>query len=99
MPDTLPLVRFFRGQKTIGSAHAKPDSTLVEIAHLAGITIPTNCTSGNCGTCLVRLIDGDVEMPDPIPPGLDEHLIEEGGILTCCINPSSDCDIDVIPPL
>ena len=34
-----------------------------------------------------------------IPPGLDEYLIGEGGILSCCLSPTSSCQIDVRPPL
>ncbi len=99
MPEGPPIIRFYRGSTIIGAAPANPNTPLVEIAELAGITIPTNCTSGNCGTCLVRLVRGRVEIPDEIPPGLDEELVANGGILTCCLYPSGPCDIDVIPPL
>ena len=99
MSDSLPLVRFFRGSEIIGHAEAEPETPLVEVAELAGINIPTNCISGNCGTCLVRLISGEVELPDVLPPGLDDDLVSEGGILTCCLFPLGNCDIDIIPPL
>ena len=99
MPNGLSIVRFFRGTEIIGSVTANPGVPLVDVAEMAGVDIPTNCTSGNCGTCLVRLISGEVEMPSVLPPGLDEDLVSEGGILTCCITPNGDCDIDVIPPL
>tara|TARA_B100000287_G_scaffold77216_1_gene69300 strand:+ start:1758 stop:2057 length:300 start_codon:yes stop_codon:yes gene_type:complete len=99
MSGNFPVVRFFRGKQIIGSANAEPETPLVEVADLAGVIIPTNCTSGNCGTCLARLISGDVEIPNPLPPGLDDFLVNEGGILTCCLFATSDCDIDVIPPL
>jgi ferredoxin len=48
---------------------------------------------------LVRLVRGTVELPEELPPGLDEDLVADGGILTCCLYPSGSCDIDVIPPL
>ena len=99
MAEELALVRFFRGRMIIGSAPANPDLHLIQIADQAGVEIPTNCTSGNCGTCLVRLIYGEVEIPEELPPGLDEDLVEEGGILTCCLRAKGPCDIDVIPPL
>ena len=59
-----PVIRFFRGSKPLGTARVIPDSPIVEIAELAGVDIPTNCTSGNCGTCLVRLISGEVDLPE-----------------------------------
>jgi len=99
MTDDLALVRFFRGRMIIGSAPADPDLHIIQIADQAGIEIPSNCTSGNCGTCLVRLIHGEVEIPEELPPGLDEELISEGGILTCCLSPKGSCDIDLISPL
>ena len=99
MVEDLALVRFFRGRIIVGTAPANSELSLVQIADQAGVEIPTKCTSGNCGTCLVRLICGEVEIPEDLPPGLDEDLIEEGGILTCCLRPKGPCDIDVIPPL
>ena len=65
----------------------------------AGVDIPTNCTSGTCGTCLVRLKKGQIKYPDELPPGLDDYLVKEGGFLSCCMIPEGACEIDVIPPL
>ena len=51
------------------------------------------------------LVDGQTILEDAedagidIPPGLDEYLIGEGGILSCCLSPTSSCQIDVRPPL
>ena len=95
----MAIVRFFRGALLLGVAEAEENEPLVEVAEKAGVDIPTNCTSGNCGTCLVRLKEGKIEYPEPLPPGLDEFLIEEGGVLSCCMQASETCDIDVIPPL
>ena len=99
MSEETPVIRFFRGSNPLGTARVVPDAPIVEIAGLAGVEIPTNCTSGNCGTCLVRLINGQVDLPEKLPPGLDEDLLAAGGILTCCIHPIGSCDIDLIPPL
>ena len=93
------IVRFFRGALLLGVAEAEVDESLVEVAKKAGVDIPVNCTSGNCGTCLVRLKEGEVTYPDPLPPGLDEFLVEDGGVLSCFMEAVGACDIDVIPPL
>lgn len=95
----MAIVRFFRGRLLLRSVEIRDDEFLVDAADRAEIDIPRNCTSGNCGTCLVRLISGKVPYPDPLPPGLDEFLIEDGGILSCCMIPEGSCDIDIIPPL
>lgn len=95
----MAIVRFFRGALLLGVAETEENEPLVEVAEKAGVHIPTNCTSGNCGTCLVRLKEGKIEYPEPLPPGLDEFLIEDGGVLSCCMQASETCDIDLIPPL
>ena len=95
----MAIVRFFRGALLLGVAEAEENEPLVEVAEKAGVHIPTNCTSCNCGTCLVRLKEVKIEYPEPLPPGLDEFLIEDGGVLSCCMQASETCDIDVIPPL
>tara|TARA_B100000902_G_scaffold398549_1_gene465718 strand:- start:948 stop:1247 length:300 start_codon:yes stop_codon:yes gene_type:complete len=99
MTDENPTIRFFRGDSEIGEATLINGQTILEAAEDAGVDIPKNCTSGTCGTCLVTLISGHVPIPDEIPPGLDEYLLGEGGILSCCLSPSSSCEIDVRPPL
>ena len=98
MSEDTPVIRFFKGSKPIGVAAVVPEAPLLEMAEIAGVAIPTNCTSGTCGTCLVTLLEGEVELPEVLPPGLDDELVELGGMLTCCIKPKGSCDSDVIPP-
>ena len=69
------MVRFFRGVQLLGQAIVEPDVPLAELAETAGVVIPTNCTSGTCGTCMITLLKGDVPLPEEIPPGLDEDTI------------------------
>jgi ferredoxin len=95
----MAIIRFFRGGLPLGSAEVEEGDFIVDVADRIGIEIPRNCTSGNCGTCLVRLISGDIEYPDPLPPGLDEFLIEDFGVLSCCMISQGSCDIDIIPPI
>jgi ferredoxin len=93
-----PMIRFYRGELLLGAVEAIPGLPLLEIAEIAGIHIMRNCTSGNCGTCMCTLKAGSAPMPDPLPPGIDEYLIEDGAILTCIGIPEGPCDIDLIPP-
>jgi|GEM_PF-5503879 len=69
------------------------------VAFEAGVEIPTNCTSGTCGACMVTLMLGEVPLPNPLPPGLDDFLVEEGARLGCIGLPTGDVDIDIRPPL
>ncbi|MGY8755431.1 MAG: 2Fe-2S iron-sulfur cluster-binding protein [Candidatus Poseidoniales archaeon] len=93
------MIRFLRGAKLLGQTKTIPGKTLVEHGHDANVDIPTNCTSGNCGACMVTLLSGEVSLPDPLTPGLDEDVVEEGARLGCIGIPSGDVDIDLLPPL
>ena len=95
----MAVVRFYRGQLLLGVTEIEPDTPLLDLAEAIGVNIPRNCTSGNCGTCMCRIISGSVTMPEILPPGIDEDLIEDGAVLTCIGIPEGDIDIDLIPPL
>ena len=95
----MALLRFFRNGVILGSAEVEEGVPILEIAEQAGIEIPSGCTSGNCGTCLVKLIKGKVPIPEPSPPGLDDYLVDEGYILACFCIADSACDIEINPPL
>lgn len=94
-----PVIRFLKGAVLLGQCPVNPEQTLVEHAEACGITLPTNCTSGTCGTCMVSLIHGVVHLPSELPPGLDEELVEEGARLACIGCPTGDVDIDIRPPI
>ncbi len=94
-----PVIRFYRGALLIGAAEAVPEMTLVEIAEEAGVEIATNCTSGNCGTCMGTIKSGEVIAVEPLPGGLDEEFVADGAVLCCIQIPKGACDIDVRPPL
>ena len=95
----IELVRFFMGAKLLGQTRLVLGDTIVEHSESAGVNIPTNCTSGTCGTCMITLLSGDVPLPDILPPGLDEYMIEQNARLGCIGIPVSDCEIDIRPPL
>ena len=94
-----PVIRFLRGPHLLGQCPVNPGETIVEHAQACGITLPTNCTSGTCGTCMVSLILGEVPLPEELPPGLDDWLVEEGARLGCIGKPRGDVDIDIRPPI
>ena len=95
----IKLVRFFMGAKLLGQTKLVVGDTIAEHAESAGVNIPTNCTSGTCGTCMVTLLSGEVPLPDVLPPGLDEYMIEQDARLGCIGMPATDCEIDIRPPL
>ena len=99
MQNIFPEIQFFKGKKLLGVGTIEDELSIIEIAEIAGVEIPSNCTSGTCGTCLVRLVQGKVEYPEKLPPGLDEEIVEEGGILACCQIITESSIIDISPPI
>ena len=95
----IELVRFFMGAKLLGQTRLVLGDTIVEHAESAGVNIPTNCTSGTCGTCMITLLSGSVPLPDVLPPGLDDYMVKQNARLGCIGIPVSDCEIDIRPPL
>ena len=93
------VIRFLQGAKLLGQTRLVAGDTIVEHAESAGVRIPTNCTSGTCGTCMVTLVEGNVELPEILPPGLDDYLVERCARLGCIGVPLNDVDIDIRPPL
>ena len=94
-----PVVRFRRASLPLATIEVENHETLLEVACKAGLEVPSSCTSGTCGTCMMRLVSGEVDGLDPLPPGLDEDIVADGAILTCIGRAVSSCVIDVIPPL
>ena len=97
--EEVSVVRFLQGAKLLGQIRLHEGETLAAHGKLAGVRIPTNCTSGTCGTCMVTLVQGTVELPEILPPGLDDYLVENCARLSCIGIPLDDVDIDIRPPL
>ena len=97
---TIPdMVRILRGAELLGQCVLNPNETIVEHAERMGLRIPTNCTSGTCGTCLITLIKGEIPLEEELPPGLDDEYVKDGGRLGCIGKPTTSVDIDIRPPL
>lgn len=57
------------------------DTTILELAEEHGISIPSACRAGVCGSCKVLKLSGEVIMEST--EGLEEEELNEGHILTC----------------
>ncbi|MCX7644886.1 MAG: hybrid-cluster NAD(P)-dependent oxidoreductase [Rhodobacteraceae bacterium] len=69
------------------------DDTVLKVAKAAGLNIPSGCTFGLCGTCKVRLAEGEVHM---VPNGgITEEEIAGGLILACCSKPLGRVVVEV----
>jgi CDP-4-dehydro-6-deoxyglucose reductase len=67
-------------------------------AHAANILISYSCRSGQCGSCLGRLITGEVSYPDGPPDALSQAQREQGYALFCSAYAVSDLIIELVQP-
>lgn len=83
------------GQASSFTAHLRGKE--VPVAHalnlsqslgMQGLRVPTGCGAGQCGTCKLKLLSGEVEMTQN--GGLSEREVAQGFILACCSKPKSD---------
>lgn len=68
------------------------DDTVLRAALRAGLSPPSMCTEGMCGTCKSTLVDGQVDMRHA--GGIRPREIARGEILICCSKPLGDLVID-----
>ncbi|WP_025821697.1 hybrid-cluster NAD(P)-dependent oxidoreductase [Shewanella marina] len=70
----------------------KPDETLHTAASKVGLRIPKGCGIGICGTCKVRVTEGDVTMSHN--GGITDEDVADGYVLSCCCVPKSNVKIE-----
>jgi cytochrome P450/ferredoxin-NADP reductase len=57
-------------------------ATLLETVRAAGIDVPSDCEEGLCGSCEVRVLDGDIEHRDRVLSSAERAL--GGRMMACC---------------
>ena len=67
-------------------------TSILSAAALAGLTLPSSCGEGVCGTCKSTLISGNVEMDHG--GGIRRREIDQNKILLCCSTPTTDIVVD-----
>lgn len=78
--------------KTGQSFTCHSHQTVLQAATLAGIRLPSSCSSGACGTCKTRKLSGSVEMKHA--GGIRQREIDQGWVLLCCSKPGSDLSLE-----
>lgn len=69
-----------------------PGVTILEAAQRDGVTLPSSCQEGVCGTCKTSMVSGSVEMHHA--GGIRPREIERNQILLCCSTPTDDVVLD-----
>jgi ring-1,2-phenylacetyl-CoA epoxidase subunit PaaE len=66
----------------------KDQPSILDCASAAGLEVPFSCTSGVCGTCRAKLIEGSVRMERNF--ALDKNEVAAGFVLTCQAHPTTE---------
>ncbi|HEX4870720.1 MAG TPA: 2Fe-2S iron-sulfur cluster-binding protein [Nevskiaceae bacterium] len=69
--------------------NAPAGAPLLAALEAAGLSLPSQCRSGTCGRCRVRLLEGAVDYPFD-PPALTPQDQAQGLILCCLARPLGD---------
>ena len=67
---------------------SKDQPSILDAASAAGLEVPFSCTSGVCGTCRAKLIEGQVRMERNF--ALDKAEVANGFVLTCQAHPLTE---------
>jgi ring-1,2-phenylacetyl-CoA epoxidase subunit PaaE len=66
----------------------KQQPSILDAAAAAGMEVPFSCTSGVCGTCRARLLEGEVRMQRNF--ALDKAEVAAGFVLCCQAHPLTE---------
>jgi ring-1,2-phenylacetyl-CoA epoxidase subunit PaaE len=66
----------------------KDQPSILDCASAAGLEVPFSCTSGVCGTCRAKVMEGDVRMERNF--ALDRQEVAAGFVLTCQAHPMTE---------
>lgn len=69
-------------------------TSVLQSALDAGYHLVHGCKDGSCGNCKARIASGRVN-PFEASTGITESEINDGYILTCCVSPASDLNLEV----
>lgn len=64
-----------------------PDQSIVQVAYDNGVEILTACEDGQCGTCIVKVLEGE---PDHRDRALAPEKREEGWMCACVSRAKSE---------
>lgn len=69
------------------------DENILQLAHLYGVKINSECLNGSCGECVVKCTRGDIVMSEQAE--ISEGDKRKGWVYSCCSYPKSDLTLDV----
>jgi 3-phenylpropionate/trans-cinnamate dioxygenase ferredoxin reductase subunit/benzoate/toluate 1,2-dioxygenase reductase subunit len=91
---TLPITLVFSDGAAC-KLSAQPGQKLIEVAIEAGLNLLTDCSNGQCGTCIARLVSGGVDMDDYDQSVLPDEDRADGSVLPCVCRVTGSCAIEL----
>jgi ring-1,2-phenylacetyl-CoA epoxidase subunit PaaE len=67
---------------------SREQPSILDAASEAGLEVPYSCTSGVCGTCRCKLVEGEVRMERNF--ALDKKEVAAGYVLACQAHPTTE---------
>lgn len=74
---------------------ASNGARLTEVAAAEGLTLLTDCSNGQCGTCLAQLCSGRVALGDYDRSVLSDDDLASGSILPCVAHVNDSCVVEL----
>jgi ferredoxin len=79
MSDTPFQVILERTGKTL---EVPADATILEILELEGLSVPSSCQQGVCGTCETKVLAGDIDHRDSVLTAFEKTAGQS--MMICC---------------
>jgi len=74
------------------------NKTILDAAHAANVLIAYSCRSGQCRSCIGRVIEGQISYPAGLPQAISTAESESGLALFCSAFAVSDLTIELFEP-
>ena len=63
------------------------DSTILDVLEFEGVSVPSSCQQGVCGTCQTTVLGGDIDHRDMVL--MDDEKAANNTMMICCSRATS----------
>jgi ferredoxin len=69
-------------ERTGKTLEVPADATILEILELEGLSVPSSCQQGVCGTCETKVLGGDIDHRDSVLTAFEKKSGQS--MMICC---------------